>query len=72
MHLPVGLNIIENCTDCKLRVQGFFCDFPEDLLRTFESIKYSTVFPKGAMLFMEGQSPRGVFLLCAGNCVTPR
>jgi CRP/FNR family transcriptional regulator len=67
MHLPIGLNIIESCADCKLREPGFFCDFPEDLLRTFESLKYSTVFPKGAMLFMEGQTPRGVFMLCAGR-----
>jgi len=40
---------------------------PEDLLKAFESLKYSTVFPKGAMLFLEGFSPRGIFMLCAGR-----
>jgi CRP/FNR family transcriptional regulator len=32
-----------------------------------ESIKYSSLYPKGAMLFVEGQSPRGVFVLCTGR-----
>lgn len=67
MHSPHGLNIVENCLDCKLRSQRYFCDLPEDLLKAFESLKYSTVFPKGAMLFVEGQSPRGIFMLCAGR-----
>ena len=67
MHSPHGLNIVENCSDCKLRDHGYFCDLPEELLKAFESIKYSTVFPKGAMLFMEGQSPRGIFMICAGR-----
>jgi len=67
MHSPRGLNIVENCSDCKLRDQGYFCDSPEDLLKAFEALKYSTVFPKGAMLFMEGQSPRGIFMICAGR-----
>jgi CRP/FNR family cyclic AMP-dependent transcriptional regulator len=67
MHSPHGLNIVENCSDCKLRDHGYFCDLPEDLLKAFESLKYSTVFPKGAMLFMEGQSPRGIFMICAGR-----
>ena len=67
MHSPHGLNIVENCSDCKLRDHGYFCDLPEDLLKAFEALKYSTVFPKGAMLFMEGQSPRGIFMICAGR-----
>jgi CRP/FNR family transcriptional regulator len=67
MRSPHGLDIVESCADCQLREQGYFCDFPEELLRAFESLKYSTLFPKGAMLFVEGQSPRGIFMLCAGR-----
>jgi len=37
------------------------------LLKSFEALKYATVYPKGAVLFVEGQSPRGVFLLCSGR-----
>ena len=46
------LNIVESCLDCKLRDHGYFCDLLEDLLEAFDSLNYSTVFPKGAMLFI--------------------
>jgi CRP/FNR family transcriptional regulator len=52
---------------CKVRESGFFCDLPEDLLTGLESLKYATVFPKGAVLFVEGQAPRGIFMLCTGR-----
>lgn len=67
MHPPHSLSVIENCADCKLRSHGYFCDLPADSLKAFESLKYSTVFPKGAVLFLEGFSPRGIFMLCAGR-----
>jgi len=67
MNSPYGMNIIESCTDCTVRADNFFCELPGEQLREFESLKYSTVFPKGAMLFVEGQSPRGVFMLCSGR-----
>src|SRR5215216_257771 len=67
MQSPYGLEIIESCEACNVRDNQYFCDLPPDLLREFESLKYSTVFPRGAMLFVEGQSPRGVFMLCTGR-----
>ena len=67
MRSPYGLGIVESCTTCKLREQGYFCDLPEELLKAFEALKYSTLFPKGALLFVEGQAPRGIFMLCAGR-----
>lgn len=67
MSLPYGLEIVESCLNCKLRADLLFCDLPAQALEAFEAIKYTTVYPKGAMLFVEGQSPRGVFVLCAGR-----
>lgn len=67
MRSPYGLEVIENCAECKLRCDNFFCDLPPGVLSHFESLKYATVFPKGAILFVEGQSPRGIFMLCAGR-----
>jgi CRP/FNR family transcriptional regulator len=61
------MEIIENCVECRLRTSAFFCNLPVELLKEFETLKYSTIFPKGAMLFIEGQSPRGVFMLCSGR-----
>jgi CRP/FNR family transcriptional regulator len=59
--------MIENCADCKLRADGMFCEMPGELLKAFEALRYTTIFPKGAILFIEGQAPRGVFLICTGQ-----
>ena len=67
MHTPYGLEVSDSCENCRIRSEGYFCDFESDLVRSFEALKYATVFPKGAVLFVEGQSPRGVFMLCTGR-----
>jgi CRP/FNR family transcriptional regulator, cyclic AMP receptor protein len=64
---PYGLEVIDDCTICKLRSQRFFCDLPKDSLEAFDAIKFSTAYPGGAMLFTEGQASRGIFLLCKGR-----
>jgi len=33
----------------------------------FSAISHQTTFPPDATLFVEGQTPRGVFLLCSGK-----
>ena len=67
MLSPYGLDIIESCLTCKMRADRLFCDLPTSALQSFESIKYATAYPKGAVLFVEGQAPRGIFVLCKGR-----
>ena len=67
MHSPYGLEVSDNCLNCKIRSEGYFCEFEAGLVNKFDALKYATVFPKGAVLFVEGQSPRGVFMLCSGR-----
>jgi len=64
---PYGLDIIESCFTCKLRANRIFCDLPTAALQSFEAIKYASAYPKGAVLFVEGQAPRGIFVLCKGR-----
>src|ERR1700758_4800115 len=64
---PYGLDIIESCLTCKMRADRIFCDLPTPSLQAFETIKYATAYPKGAVLFVEGQAPRGIFVLCKGR-----
>ena len=64
---PYGLEIIESCLSCKMRAEHILCDLAPDALQAFESIKYANAYPKGAVLFVEGQSPRGIFVLCKGR-----
>ena len=44
-----------------------FLQLPMDALQKLNEIKSTAVYPKSAVLFIEGQQPRGVFVLCAGK-----
>jgi CRP/FNR family cyclic AMP-dependent transcriptional regulator len=67
MPTPYGLDIIESCVTCKLRSGQLFCNLPEDIVQAFESLRTTVVYPRGSILFVEGQSPRGVYLICTGR-----
>ncbi len=67
MRVPYGLEIIESCVNCKQRVAGLFCDISSEALEAFESLKYTSTYPRGAVLFVEDQEARGIFLLCTGR-----
>jgi len=67
MAAPYGLEIIDSCVVCKLKNPKFFCDLPKGSLEAFDAIKYAAAYPAGAMLFTEGQFPRGIYLLCKGR-----
>ena len=67
MRLPNGLQAIENCQTCDLHSEGFFCRLSPAASQALESNKLTNIYPKGAVLFFEEQSPRGVFMLCRGR-----
>ncbi len=67
MLSPYGLEIVESCLTCRLRADKIFCNLPTPTVQALEAIKYTTAYPKGAVLFVEGQAPRGVFILCRGR-----
>ena len=67
MRAPYGLNIIDNCMTCAFREEHLFCNLPAAVVQKLSDIKSTAVYPKAAMLFIEGQQPRGVFVLCAGK-----
>jgi CRP/FNR family transcriptional regulator, cyclic AMP receptor protein len=67
MHAPYGLEIVDNCQGCKIRTKGSLCDFSQEVLAAFTAIGHPSIFPAGALLFVEGQMPRGVFILCSGK-----
>jgi CRP/FNR family transcriptional regulator, cyclic AMP receptor protein len=59
--------IQSSCFDCVLRPDRPFCDLPTDALKAFDAIKTVNAYPRGTILFREGQPPRGIFLLCSGR-----
>ena len=64
---PYGFAAIESCQTCGWRGADFFCQLPHDPLATFDSMTFTNVYPQGAILYSEGQLPRGVFLVCHGT-----
>lgn len=65
--MPHGVALIEDCLACAWREDGLFCRLPADALRQLKSIRQTTVYPAGAVLFAEGEKPRGLFILCSGQ-----
>jgi len=59
--------VVESCLDCRLRREGFFCNLSPEALQAFEAIKHTNLYTKGALLFVEGQVARGIYLLCQGR-----
>ena len=67
MRSPYGLNILDDCVACPVREEHLFCNLSLPALQKLNEIKSTAIYPKSAILFIEGQRPRGVFVLCAGK-----
>src|SRR5690349_19546017 len=67
MRSPYGLNILDDCVACPVREEHLFCNLSVPALQKLNEIKSTAIYPKSAVLFIEGQQPRGVFVLCAGK-----
>jgi CRP/FNR family transcriptional regulator len=67
MRSPYGLNILDDCVACPVREEHLFCNLSLPALQKLNEIKSTAVYPKSAVLFIEGQRPRGVFVLCTGK-----
>ncbi|MGE5205424.1 MAG: Crp/Fnr family transcriptional regulator [Chlamydiota bacterium] len=67
IHAPYNLEMSDNCLNCRLRGRGFFCHLAGEELQGLAAISYATVYPENSVLFVEGQMPRGVYILCRGR-----
>ena len=62
-----GVTPCKSCFDCNVKAKNCFCDLDNSALQRLESIKSNSVYPKGSLVFTEGQTPRGIFILCQGR-----
>lgn len=67
MNVPYGIPITEKCSECAAARSGFFCKFSESTLAAWDGVTHTSTLPAGAILFVEGQSPRGMFVICSGR-----
>lgn len=66
-HTPYNMGPSENCHACGKREGGFFCDLTQRSLKSLTEVSFVHAYPTGAVLFVEGQSARGVFVICKGQ-----
>jgi CRP/FNR family cyclic AMP-dependent transcriptional regulator len=66
-NVPYGLPVVDNCMTCKLRGNNSFCHLSAVATKALNEIKHTTAYPEGAVVVMEGQAARGVYILCHGR-----
>lgn len=67
MRNPYGFELSHNCPTCNYRKRGFFCQLSPAELKEFDSIKFLSAYPAEAVLFLERQKARGVYIVCEGE-----
>ncbi|MGA8145522.1 MAG: Crp/Fnr family transcriptional regulator [Candidatus Acidiferrales bacterium] len=67
MRGPYGFEMSENCQTCKLKKSSFFCQLTPKATKDFDAVKSTSAYPEGAILFLEKQDARGIFVLCEGE-----
>ena len=67
MPSPYNIEIENNCTTCGRSADRQFCNMSPAAMKTLDAIKFTSLYPKGSILFVEGEEPRGVFVLCSGR-----
>ena len=64
---PYGLPIVDDMRDFQLGDQSFFSGLTSESMEDFNRIQHTTSYPESAVVLMEGQAPRGVYVVCRGR-----
>ena len=64
---PYGLEAADDCVSCRLRVENSFCELSPRAAHSLGEIRRTSSYPSGAILFMEGEQARGVYIICQGR-----
>jgi CRP/FNR family transcriptional regulator len=67
MRSPCELRIVESSLAFLTHKGRVFCGLPANALKALDAFTYPVDYPKGALLFMEGQTARGIFVICSGQ-----
>lgn len=67
MKIRNAIQVRHHCPVCNMRNRGFFCDLPAPAFQAFEAVKITNTYPKGSLLYLEGQTANGVYVLCQGR-----
>jgi CRP/FNR family cyclic AMP-dependent transcriptional regulator len=64
---PYGLPIVEDVRQFELGPDSFFSGLSQSTLDDLNRIKHTSSYPEGAVVLMEGQPARGVYIVCQGR-----
>jgi CRP/FNR family cyclic AMP-dependent transcriptional regulator len=67
MSGPFGVETVEDLPGRSYANQSFFFGLSDPVLRALDHVSHKSTVPAGAILFVEGQSPRGIFILHTGR-----
>ena len=67
MNSLYSLPCLDNGLACHKRPEDFFCALPKKSLEAFNRIKQAALYPAHAVIFVEGQAARGIYVLCSGQ-----
>ena len=57
----------DDCVSCDLRTETSFCRLSPRAALNLGEIRRTSSYPAGAILFMEGEQARGVYIICQGR-----
>jgi CRP/FNR family transcriptional regulator, cyclic AMP receptor protein len=67
MSVHKNLKVQHKCSGCATARGGFFCGLPPGSLQNLDALKISNFYPRGSVLFIEGETAQGVYILCQGK-----
>jgi len=68
MPSPHNLALVDHCSKCPQRqTGGRFCNMAAQPVEALNALRFTATYPRGAMLFVEGEKARGIFVLCRGR-----
>jgi len=66
-NAPYGLPIVEDMRDLDAGAGGFFAGLADKTVEELNRIQHSTCYPMHSVVLLEGQAPRGVYIVCQGR-----
>ena len=67
MRTSNGSGLQENCLTCRWRQEPWFCGVSPTTLQNLQAITRLKTLSAGTVLYAEGETPEGVFILCNGQ-----
>ena len=66
-HSPYGFPIAEDSASRTLSTASFFCGLSPESMHDLDRASHTNSYPAETLLVVEGQTPRGVYVLCHGR-----